>query len=411
MVKKPYDWKGGAELGEHSKRKHKILREYFFKYLMVKCSHPQQSYFHIAIVDGFSGGGRYKCGSPGSPLIFIEELKHAYEAINLFRSEHRLKAIDFDCFMICNDTELDAINCLKENITPYVAEIKETCPGLKIKVEFSIGRFEENYFSIKEKINNIGVRNVIFNLDQCGYTHVSKKVIVDIMGSFKSVEIFYTFVIEAFLKFATKSNIDKLKQYLAPLGISYDDLLSLPKNLGKIEWLGAAEKMIFDNFRTCAEYLSPFSINHDGGYKYWFMHFSNNYRARQEYNNVLHDNAHLQAHYGRSGLNMLSYNSADEGNLYLFNVDDRKAAKAQLYYDIPSLISKFGNVISVNDFYTNIYNSTPAHSNDIHEAIMENPDLEVITESGGERQKANTIKPNDIIKLTKQKSFFMLFGK
>lgn len=411
MVKKTYDWKGGAELGEHSKRKHKILREYFFKYLTVKCSHPQQSYFHIAIVDGFSGGGRYKCGSPGSPLIFIEELKHAYESINIFRSEQRLKAITFDCFMICNDTELDAINCLKENITPYVAEIKETCPGLKIKVEFSIGRFEENYFSIKDKINNIGVRNVLFNLDQYGYTHVSKQIISDIMSSYKSVEIFYTFMIDALLKYAPKSNVDRLKQYLAPLGISSADLCSISNKIGKRQWLGAAEKMIFDNFKACSKYLSPFSINHKGGYKYWFMHFSNNYRARQEYNNVLHDNAQLQAHYGRSGLNMLSYNSADEGMLYLFNVDGRKAAKAQLYDDIPSLISKFGNVISVNDFYTKIYNSTPAHSNDIHEAIMENPDIEVITESGGERKKANTIKPNDIIRLTNQKSFFMLFGK
>lgn len=55
MVEKRYEWADGAKLEEHSKRKHKILREYVFDYLTVRCKLPQQERFRLAIVDGFAG--------------------------------------------------------------------------------------------------------------------------------------------------------------------------------------------------------------------------------------------------------------------------------------------------------------------------------------------------------------------
>ena len=75
MAEKRYEWAGGAKLEEHSRRKHKILRQYVFDYLTVRCKLPQQERFRLAIVDGFAGGGRYQCGTAGSPLIFIKGLK------------------------------------------------------------------------------------------------------------------------------------------------------------------------------------------------------------------------------------------------------------------------------------------------------------------------------------------------
>ena len=82
MATKQYDWAAGATLEEHSRRKHEILRGYFFDYLTVRCQLPQQSRFRLAIIDGFAGGGRYRCGTAGSPLIFLEELKKATEFVN-----------------------------------------------------------------------------------------------------------------------------------------------------------------------------------------------------------------------------------------------------------------------------------------------------------------------------------------
>ncbi len=65
MVAKKYKWADGATLEDHSRRKHKILREYFYQYLVVRCQIPQQAKFRLAVIDGFAGGGRYKCGSAG----------------------------------------------------------------------------------------------------------------------------------------------------------------------------------------------------------------------------------------------------------------------------------------------------------------------------------------------------------
>jgi three-Cys-motif partner protein len=59
MAVKPYAWTEGAPLDDHTRRKHKILSEYFFRYITVRCQIPQQRKFRLAVVDGFSGAGRY----------------------------------------------------------------------------------------------------------------------------------------------------------------------------------------------------------------------------------------------------------------------------------------------------------------------------------------------------------------
>ncbi len=160
----------------------------------------------------------------------------------------------------------------------------------------------------------------------------------------------------------------------------------------------------------CAPFVSPFSINNPGGWRYWLIHFANNYRARQVYNNVLHQNSTAQAHFGRSGLDMLSYDPRHEdGSLYLFDVSGREKARVQLFSDIPHLISESGDVINVGNFYEGIYNATPAHTDDVHQAIIENPDIEVITPAGGERRSPNAIGIDDVLRLKRQKSFFPMF--
>ncbi|MGY4428963.1 hypothetical protein ACVWWO_001440 [Bradyrhizobium sp. F1.13.1] len=108
---------------------------------------------------------------------------------------------------------------------------------------------------------------------------------------------------------------------------------------------------------------------------------------------------------------MLSYDPSEaDSMLYLFDETGRAAARKQLHDDIPRLITNYGDALPVGDFYASIYNATPAHMLDVNSAIIENPDLEVVTEQGGgERRKANTIKTSDILRLKKQRSFFPIF--
>ncbi|CAN5380099.1 three-Cys-motif partner protein TcmP [soil metagenome] len=411
MAEKPYEWVEGATLEDHSRRKHKILREYFFQYLTVRCQLPQMEKFRLAIVDGFAGGGRYRCGAPGSPLIFIEELRRAIEAVNTHRTAEGLGLIEVECLLVLNDFSQDALEALKTHIAPLQAEIVQNVSRLHLRIEYLNQTFENAYPTVKQFLEQGRFRNVLFNLDQCGYSKVSRATLIDIMHSYPSVEIFYTFAIQTLLTYLQSHDPIRLAAQLQPFGIQSKDIEGLDFGIKKQQWLGAAERLVFDTFRTCATFVSPFSINNPDGWRYWLIHFANAHRARQVYNNVLHDNSSEQAHFGRSGLNMLAYDpSHEDGALYLFDVSGRQSAREQLLSDIPRLVSESGDVIGVSDFYAGIYNATPAHSEDIHQAIIENPDLQVITPAGGERRSPNAIAIGDMLKLKQQKSFFPFFA-
>ncbi|TSB01616.1 three-Cys-motif partner protein TcmP [Sphingorhabdus contaminans] len=410
MPEKEYKWVEGATLDDHSKRKHKILREYFSNYLTVRCQIPQMNRFRLAVVDGFAGGGRYKCGAAGSPLIFAEELKRSLEAVNLKRSVQGLGQIDMECLLIVNDFSRDAIETLKANLAPIQAEIKSEVPKLHLRVEYLNDAFETAYSTIHQLLTDGSYHNVIFNLDQCGHSKVNHSTLTQIMRSYRSVEIFYTFMITSLLTYLQANDPKKLAAQLRPFEISVEEIQTQTIGMNKQQWLGAAERIVFESFNGCAKYVSPFSINNPEGWRYWLIHLANSHRARQVYNDLLHNNSSEQAHFGRSGLNMLSYDPRhDSGALYLFDISGRASALDRLMTDIPRLVSEFGNVVPVGEFYEGIYNATPAHSEDIHRAIIDNPDLEVVTPTGGERRSVKTISVGDIIQLKRQTSFFPVF--
>ena len=415
MVEKRYEWLDGAELQEHSKRKHKILREYVFNYLAVRCKLPWQRRFRLAIVDGFAGGGRYQCGTAGSPIIFVEELKRASEEVNALRVGQGLEPVEIECLLVLNDANRDVINLLQRNVTPLRVGISQTNPSLHLRVEYLHDLFEDAYPKIKNLLARGRFRNVLLNLDQCGSSHVRRETICNMMQSYRGAEIFYTFAIKSLLTYLRKDQPKQLRKQLDHLGIASSNLQILSEtktNVTKNEWLGAAERIVFDTFQSCAPYVSPFSINNPDGWRYWLIHFSHVPRARQVYNDILHNNASFQAHFGRAGLYMLHYDpSHDENCLYLFDEEARSSATVQLFEDIPRLVEESGDVISVPNFYESIYNATPAHADDIHASIIENPDLEVITKTRGKRRKSNTISADDYIRLKKQRSFFPVFEK
>lgn len=408
MVSRPYDFPGGATLGEHSRQKHKIIGEYFYRYVNTRCQYPQQPVFRLAVVDGFAGGGRYEDGSPGSPIIFIEELRRATAAINLLRAGQGFKPLEVHCFLILNDREQPVVEFLKENVGPILANAKETERNLQIDVEYSCESFEGAFPRIRNSLLAKRIHNVIFNLDQCGHQHVNWATIGSIFSSFKSAEVFYTFAIDALLTFLRKDQPEILLQQLRLFSIPEANVLELDEELvTKKHWLGAAERIVYEALCRCAPYVSPFSINNPDGWRYWLVHLANSYRAREVYNDILHDNSTSQAHFGRSGLRMLHYdpNEEKETGLYLFNQSGREVAQKQLFDDIPRLIEEFGNALNVNEFYSYIYNATPAHSDDVRSTIIRNPDLEVITPAGGERRKSHTIALDDVIRLKRQSSF------
>ena len=406
MVAKSYDWANGAELGEHSRRKLQILREYFANYLEVRCQFPHQSRFRLAVIDGFAGGGRYKCGTGGSPVVFLEGLKEASQLINIKRQSRGLDKLEIECLLVFNDFDRVAIEILRERLTPLLGGIKASTPQLHLRVEYLNYKFKDAFSEVRRFLSAGRYRNVLVNLDQSGHSHIHRDTIVDILHTYPSVEVFFTFAIEALVSFMRKSEPTIVKAQLAKFGIGDDALDDLDRVVNREAWLGAAECLVSEAFRTYASFVSPFSINNPDGWRYWLVHFANSYRARQVYNNILHDNSSAQAHFGRSGLRMLHYDPKHErGGLYLFDNPGREVSRTQLIEDIPRLISDSGDAMAMADFYQGIYNETPAHADDIHAALLANPDIAIITPRGGERRKASAIAVNDILKLRNQRSF------
>lgn len=413
MTKKEFDWEHGVTLDEHSRRKHRIIKSYLRKYLITRCQLPQLEKFRLAIVDGFSGGGRYEDGSPGSPVIVLDTLRETLREINISRNSRGMKNVEIECIVIFNDVNNTAIKQLKETTNPIIASINDEDSHLHIEVEHSCRDFNECYSYIKHKILNYRFHNVFFNLDQGGYKDVDHRIVGDIMQTWRSAEVMLTFMIQSFLAYLsldpekTHANLQdpELMQEIYQIRGGEKTLIT------KKEWLGKVEKFVFDHLKLCAPFVSPFSINNPDGWRYWLIHFANSYRARQVYNDVLHDNNSLQAHFGRSGLRMLAYDPRDEAHLYLFGHNSREVAKEELYEDIPKLILSHGDTLQVSQFYSAAYNETPAHSDDINEMIMANPDIEVITETGGRRRAANTIRPDDTLKIKEQKTFPLFIGR
>ncbi|MDM4770887.1 three-Cys-motif partner protein TcmP [Solimonas sp. SE-A11] len=409
MTAKPYRFVEGAVLEDHTKKKHDVLSQYFRQYLIVRCQLPQQERFRLAIVDGFAGGGRYACGSYGSPLIFVDTLIKTTNEINTRRAANAMKPIQIECLLILNDIDRSVVEVLKENLAPLEASAKVEATNLRLVIEYHNDAFETIYPVIKARINSAGCSNVFFNLDQCGYKFVTSQLIRDIMASWKRAEVLLTFMISTILAYLSPDKEKSRVPLEAEVQARIDAIKADQQLLTKSNWLGVCEKIIFEHLRECASFVSPFSITNPNGWHYWLMHFATSYRARQVYNDVLHSDGLSQAHFGKSGLRMLAYDPlAGSGQLYLFDGSSRQKAIDSLNEDIPRFIAESGDSLSVEEFYTAAYNETPAHSDDIHRSIIECTDIEVITPNGGRRREPHAIDIGDTLKLKSQKSF--VFG-
>ncbi|MCH9845748.1 MAG: three-Cys-motif partner protein TcmP [Alphaproteobacteria bacterium] len=404
MVKKHYDWsKGeGEKLPDHSRKKHQILEAYFRQYLITRCK-PYHINLNLIIVDGFSGAGLYKNNELGSPLLFLRVLNETVQEINIKRAINNMPPAKIRCWMFFNDSDQEAIKLLKENAVKYTIDIEKNTPSIALNVEYSNQIFAEFYYNKKSDLSKY--QNIIFNLDQYGYTDVSYQILNDIIKTWNSVEIFLTFAIDALTKFLP-SNYEKI--FIK----GYPELSSEIKKIYKEncyiqtkEGKATAERMAFSHFQNLANYVSPFLINNTQGYYYWSIHIAKNYRAREVYNNILHEHSSYQAHYGGAGLDMLAYKTEDDQQIYLFDDDAKKRSMLQLMNDIPKYITDNGNM-SAKEFYSSIYNHTPASKETIDKVISENLDLEIITEKGNPRRVVNTISGTDIIRRKRQFRFY-----
>ncbi|WP_043769189.1 three-Cys-motif partner protein TcmP [Algiphilus aromaticivorans] len=409
MPKKDFEWENGVLLKDHTRKKHAILRAYFSEYLHTRCQNRRQERFRLVVVDGFAGGGLYQCGTPGSPIIFLDCLRESVARINTQRFEEGFNPVEIDCLLLLNEKDSAGLELLRRNITPYEQATKGT-EGLNLWIEYYNQPFDNVYPIIKKRILGAKCKSVFFNLDQSGYSQATEEHVRDIMSSWPRAEVLLTFMVSTLLAFISRDTTKSRVPLDPTLQESVKAVLNDNSLMARSEFLGAIEKVAYENLKSCAPFVSPFSIKNPAGWHYWLMHFANVARARQVYNDVLHMDGNTQGHFGRSGLKMLAYDPDKyTGQIYLFDKDARQRALDELYDDIPRFVAEEGDVMSVGRFYEAAYSETPAHSDDIHRSMIDNPDVEVLTPNGGSRREAKTIRPEDVIKLKPQKSFYFGF--
>lgn len=411
MVTRHIDWASPPKIEEHSKIKLIILRQYFRDYLRVRCADPRQEKFRLAIIDGFSGGGRYGCGTSGSPLVFLEVLDLMAVELNMYRANNGMKPITLDCQFIACDTDRIAIETLGEHIYKLKQERLSEQKFLNIQIDLRNCDFALEYLNIKNNLKNRKISNTIFVLDQYGYASVSIPMLKEILSEFKNAEIFLNFPARALQSFLPgRGKFEAKAHNYEKLGFDSEEIskiLAKGDTIPNGRLLGEVENFLFSTFKDVAEYVSPFAIHEPGKWGYWWMHFANRVKARQVYNAVLHENSNHQVHYGRSGLQMLGNKSTLEQNdLYLFSNSCRENSKSELVEDVARLVASQNRQVKVSDFNKLAFKETPAHGDDISHAIFDNPELVVLTKTGSARRTPQNLRPDDTIILKDQKSFY-----
>lgn len=406
---KGYRWgdQDGAVLGEHSKRKHKILREYFRRYILERCKSPISGQLKLVVVDGFCGGV-YAGNEQGSAMIFLETLVETVCEINISRKDRGYRPLLANCLLLFNDKDPAAIASLVPAVAPLQVRAREQGGLINIDIQFSTKAFEEFLPECLKIVSAFKCQNIIYNLDQCGNSLVRPSILAKLMANHRSVEIFLNYSIQSFYSFLQQNDPEALKKQLRALEVDPAHVDALDLVVSKDEFMGMMEKMAFDVFRGSAPFVSPFSIHNPDGWHYWYLHFAKSDRARQVYNDVLHDNSSHLAHYGRAGLRMLTYTPKDQAaSLHLFDASSRSQARASLPDDIARFVSECGDIMPMSEFLLAAYNETQAHSEDIYSAIIDSDDLEVLTEAGNERRSAKTISRDDTLRLKRQMSFYI----
>lgn len=414
MPRKIYNWADGVPLKDHTAKKLNVLRSYFHNYLRVRCT-PKNRKFKIAIVDGFAGGGIYDCGTSGSPLVFLEELAAFADEVAIWRKVNNAPVLEsIDCLFVVNETDLEAIAVLNPLLVQWKAH--NTASGRKLSVTIiqKQGPFIDIYPEVRSILLKLSFPNVLFNIDPCGYTQVNLPIIQDILVSFKSPEVFFTFMIGSLFNYSSWRDLKKTNDLMLNFCGTQEQFFQDESFRKKAEWLGAVEKIVYNEFTNTAKFASPFAINQSGssGYNYWLLHFANSHRAREVYNDILYKNSGVQAHRGKSGLRMLGYTSLDTGvQTFDWGPDLRTENINSLLNELPKAISEFGDAVAIKTLKESIYNETTSHSDDIKSVLIDHTDIEVLTKTGGKRRSPGAISDDDIVRLNDQRQLFPILKK
>ena len=369
-------WKGGLlpSLEEHSQAKLDILRDYLLDYILICCgSLPRgATSFKIYLVDGFSGGGQYDAEKLGSPLVMLQTIEEAKFRIN----QARKQPIEIQAQYLFLDQSQDAVDCLKS-----ILEAKGYGERIGKNITLAHGNFEESHESICRSITSFhprGGARVLFFLDQCGYTQVKPQLVRRISELVPKAEFIVNFSVSWFADYLNGS--EGAQKLLRATGLqdelSLSDLTKERDKEGRSSWLFTVESKISQAYQILSgmPFFSPFYIcpkdNHRG---YWLLHLAPHTKARQAMVSVLWRKSNRVRHYGKTGMEILSYKPDDDveryENGFLFDGFEKTQLINQLCKEIPQIIEKNEDGTSFKVFVESVCNRTNADKSSLEAAV------------------------------------------
>ena len=403
-----YKWGNDSlpSIKNHSLCKHKIIKDYLIEYILVRCrklfAYPGST-LNLTIVDGFAGGGIYEYNGQikyGSPLIIAQAIK---EAGAILKSQYRSNHVNLDIALICIEKNVEAANSLKnilreseyseENIQVWHGEFGQNLPRV-------IG-------FIKEKSNKKG--KCLFLLDQFGYTDVLGSQLQQILQM--NSEVILTFAVDSLIAFLSKEK----KPALRTIGFNDAEIDLLLSLWDRPDTCKADIQLVLSQHikkHSRAPFFTPFLIHSDvSNWGYWLVHLSKHYKARAVMMDVHWKHGNGFVHYGKPGLDMLSYKSTSDilytgqeiiGEEFRFDAIGKSKSMEVLPEEIARIV--YENPIEFGTLMNHIFNDTPASRDMIINALWE-------VKNNGEvsipRNKKDRIQDKDIISAP-QKTLFSL---
>lgn len=415
--KSQYLWIPGddpPELGEHSLAKHRILRQYLETYVAILTSNRVVEKLNLSLVDGFSGGGAYRCPLTGekiagSPVLMLEAMASAEAKAN----EGKTKPFKLDAEFYFIERQKPTIEYLNQEISHC-----EAAQNKHDQINVLPGRFAKHLDAVIKQIKTKGRKHrAIFLLDQYGYTDVTLANMRKIFRELPNAEIILTFAVDWLADFVNES--EKFESALKNLELSDKrDLLVQIRHAHAADWRPTIQHLLHRHFyeKSGADCYTPFFINSAESHRaYWLLHFSKHSTARNAMVNLHWSMQNHFHHFGKAGFEMLLGYDPNRANgspmlPFDFGTDAASLTHESLLIELPERLSRFGETVSFRHFFQTVVNETPATKQMIALAarqLTQDHEIEVLTENRKVRRNGVIIHDDDLLRLPATKSLFL----
>ena len=415
-----YAWHIGSDipsLDEHSETKHMIIADYLKRYVEVYMSNANIERLPLTIIDGFSGGGRYRGFNTtevvdGSPFLILKSLREAEAKLNFNRKKPRFI-----------DAEYHFIEKLKPHYDFLEHELQ--CSEFKHLLDNKkVTLYHNTFAAVAQKIittmqNRRRAMRGIFILDQYAYKDVPFPIIQQLLTTTNS-EVILTFNFDSLQGFLSEESTNR--KALEKIGLAQHidwQRLQMFKEANK--WQEAIQEQLAHAIYQAsgAKHMTLFFVKPLNGWTYWLVHLTRLYRARDVMMDLHWRYANTSKgfeHFLGDGLFRLGFQATtipgqhtiDFGEKFDFGAEARNRCINRLAEAVPQLIFNCNEGILFQDLVDRIGSLTPASGQEIKSAIqisLDQREIQIITPEGKRPGTARQLKMADTLKYLQKQLF------